>query len=352
MKTNFFKIYALFMAAFFLFSCEKEEERAILMPAGNPALSSSAEAIVFTEESAAEEAATFSWTFPGFGFQAATQYSLQFDVAGNNFAAPKTIVVGNALNNKFDVSTLNNILLQLGLAPEETADVEVRLKASAMGLSGAVEKVMPLYSNIVKLAVTPYTTVVEPAYVYVPGAYQGWDPGTAASLISVEDDGIYEGYITFPDAESLEFKITEERSWDINYGEGGGGTLSTDNAPNLKVADPGTYHIEADLNELSWSAKPYSWGIIGDATAGGWDADTDMAYDWEERVWKLTTDLAAGELKFRLNDDWGVNYGDDEPENNSLNAGGGNIQIPAAGSYEIILDLKDPENPVYSITQQ
>lgn len=351
MKTIFFKIYALAFCSFFIFSCEKDEDRAILMPAGNPSLSSSAATMVFTEEAASEEATTFSWVFPGFGFQAATQYALEFDKAGNNFASPKSVVAESSLKKALDVATLNTLLLQLGLEPGKEAAVEVRLRANAMGVSGANDKVEPLYSNKLDLLVTPYSAVKEPGFIYVPGAYQGWDPGTAVSLISVEDDGVYEGYVTFPDAESLEFKITAERSWDLNYGEGGGGTLSTDNAPNLKVAQPGTYQIKADLNNLTWSAKPYSWGIIGDATAGGWDTDSDLTFDSEERVWKTEADLTAGTLKFRLNDDWGTNYGDDEPSDEALNAGGANIKIAAAGKYMIILDLREEESPKYSITQ-
>lgn len=350
MKTYFLKTYALAFCAFFLFSCEKDEDRAILMPAGNPSLASLAGTMVFSEEAAAEEAATFSWAFPGFGFPAATQYSLEFDKAGNNFASPKNVVAGNSLKKAFDVATLNTLLLQLGLEPGQEADVEVRLRANAMGVSGANEKVEPLYSNKLDLVVTPYSIVKEPGFIYMPGAYQGWDPGTAASLISVEDDGVYEGYVTFPDAESLEFKITAERSWDLNYGEGGGGTLSTDNAPNLKVDQPGTYLIKADLNNLTWSAEPYSWGIIGDATADGWDTDTDMTFDSEERVWKTEANLTAGELKFRLNDDWGTNYGDDDTSDDILTAGGANIKIAAAGKYLIVLDLKEEESPKYSIT--
>jgi hypothetical protein len=53
-------------------------------------------------------------------------------------------------------------------------------------------------------------------------------------------------------------------------------------------------------------------------------------------------------MKFRLNDDWGVNLGDNGADG-SLEAGGANIVIPAAGTYNITLDTV---NNTYSLVQQ
>ena len=156
------------------------------------------------------------------------------------------------------------------------------------------------------------------------------------------------GYVTFPeDAASLAFKLTPERDWDVDYG-GGDGTLEQ-MGDNLSVPEPGTYQLTANLNDLTWSADPYSWGVIGDATVGGWDVDQDLTYDYEQDAWTITTDLTPGEIKFRLNNDWATNYGDDDLGDATLNAEGANIPITTAGTYEVILNVSGDE-PTYSLT--
>jgi hypothetical protein len=61
----------------------------------------------------------------------------------------------------------------------------------------------------------------------------------------------------------------------------------------------------------------------------------------------ITANLVAGEVKFRANDDWGLNYGDDGA-NAILEANGANIAIPADGEYRIKLFLDKPDY-TYSI---
>jgi hypothetical protein len=48
--------------------------------------------------------------------------------------------------------------------------------------------------------------------------------------------------------------------------------------------------------------------------------------------------LTANFIKFRANDAWDLNYGDTGADG-SLEAGGDNIPIEEAGTYEITLDL-------------
>jgi hypothetical protein len=51
-------------------------------------------------------------------------------------------------------------------------------------------------------------------------------------------------------------------------------------------------------------------------------------------------------MKFRFNEDWGVNYGDNDT-NGSLEPGGANIPIPNPGTYFVTLDL---DNLTYTVT--
>lgn len=53
-----------------------------------------------------------------------------------------------------------------------------------------------------------------------------------------------------------------------------------------------------------------SVGIIGSATPGGWDADTEMTQDpGNPNIWTLSVTLTSGEMKFRANNSWEINWG-------------------------------------------
>lgn len=81
------------------------------------------------------------------------------------------------------------------------------------------------------------------------------------------------------------------------------------------------------------------WGLIGDATPGGWDSDTNMTYDTATRTWKVTLDLKAGNVKFRANDAWDLNYGDNDFDG-TMEEGGKDIPVNAAGNYTVTLNLE------------
>lgn len=180
-----------------------------------------------------------------------------------------------------------------------------------------------------------------PDMVYVPGGYQGWNPSTASTLMAVETPnllGTYIGYLSLPDQQN-EFKITDNPNWDNGiYGDEGDGTSGILSSPgnNFKLAGPADYEIQIDIPNKTWSY--ITWGAIGSATPGGWDSDTNMMYNTDRNVWTLTTQLNDGEMKFRANDDWAINLGDNDADG-SLEQDGSNINI-TAGGYIIDLDTK------------
>jgi hypothetical protein len=182
--------------------------------------------------------------------------------------------------------------------------------------------------------------------IYVPGGYQSgsgysegdWSPDVAPTLASVNSDANYEGYVYFADA--AEFKFTAGPNWDVNWG-GSNGVLESGGA-NLTVAESGYYKLNVNTSDLTYSITKTDWGIIGSATANGWDSDQNMEFDPETKTWIAELDLSAGEIKFRANDDWAINYGDDGADG-VLGAGAANIAIAEAGSYKITLKLESPD---------
>ena len=174
--------------------------------------------------------------------------------------------------------------------------------------------------------------------LYVPGGHQGWNPAEAPTLYSRNFDFRYSGYVYFGEA-NTEFKFTAQPAWEgTNYGDGGNGTLSTDGG-NLKVAEAGMYKIDVDLSGSPiYTMTKTEWGLIGDATPGGWDNSTPMSYDPTTGLWSVTTTLLDGAFKFRANNSWDINLGGDL---NNLSYGGDNIPA-TGGTYTITLDLSDP----------
>ena len=79
-------------------------------------------------------------------------------------------------------------------------------------------------------------------------------------------------------------------------------------------------------------------GIIGPATpSGNWDTSVPMALQFADNPhqWMLTARLSQGELKFRANDSWEVNWGGVAFPTGSANRGGSNLNVPATGYYTI-----------------
>jgi hypothetical protein len=199
--------------------------------------------------------------------------------------------------------------------------------------------------------VAPYLEILDVPSLYVPGDYQDWDPASAYRLVSKNNDGKYKGYVYFPTGGTYEFKITSDPDWGhTNYGDDGGGKLNAGGGGNLKVAGEGFYLINADINALTWSAAKEKWGEIGSATPGGWNSDTDMVFDPVSKLWSVTLNLVAGEMKFRSDDSWSFNLGDGDDNNapdKRLDENGKNIPIAADGNYTILLDLNVAGNYTY-----
>lgn len=192
-----------------------------------------------------------------------------------------------------------------------------------------------------------YTKSKEYPVLYVPGSYQGWDPSnTETVLASVNSDGMYEGYLNFPDA-NTEFKFTPQPDWSYDWGDDDAdGTLDVGGS-NIIAADPGYYKINVDTVAKTYTYEMTNWGLIGSATADGWDADQNMTYNTETGMWEILVDLVAGEIKFRANDDWTINLGDNDADG-SLEQDGANIVIESDGQYFISLKLGAPDY-TYSI---
>mgnify|MGYP002509485427 CR=1 FL=1 len=182
-------------------------------------------------------------------------------------------------------------------------------------------------------------------FIYVPGNHQGWAPDKAPALQSPAFDGVYVGYTYL----NGNFKFTKERNWNAEYNFNDFATKDAiffnNDGSNINISEEGFYQIKADVASSNLSAVKTTWGIIGPAQAGGWDADTDMTWNAADESWTATVELAADEFKFRANDGWTINVGGSF---DNLTQDGGNIKVTEAGTYEVKLFLtRSASNKMY-----
>ncbi len=103
-----------------------------------------------------------------------------------------------------------------------------------------------------------------------------------------------------------------------------------------------------DTDALNSQIGPASqWGLVGSATVNGWDGPDMTMYESGANQFGIYANLVAGEMKFRFNNDWGVNLGDNDTDG-SLEPDGANIPIPGDGLYYITLNTA---NNTYTISE-
>jgi hypothetical protein len=182
--------------------------------------------------------------------------------------------------------------------------------------------------------------------VYIPGSHQTtpFDPTELANALSSPlRNRIYEGYVYFP-KDNSEFVIARNPTLSGKLGDSNkDGKLETEGA-NIIVAKQGLYYIKVDLNTgvNTYTIEKQDFGVIGSATPGGWDTDSPMVWDATKKAMKANLELKEGEIKFRANKDWKVNFGD-KAADAVLEQEGDNIKITKAGTYEILLYLAKPD---------
>ena len=187
---------------------------------------------------------------------------------------------------------------------------------------------------IVTLDMNNLTYTVGKPVLYMAGDANGW----ATNDYLAGEDGVHFTGFMYLNQNGFKFCTQPERKG-TNYGADF--NTAADAANITMTEEAGYYKVDVDLESKSYVLTPITTiGIIGSASPNGWDSDVDMTYVpynaetkalgyWEAK--DIT--LASGEIKFRANDDWAINWGGDT---NDLTQGGDNISVEA-GTYDIKL---------------
>ena len=362
MKKIFNKILLAFTMVMLFAACKKDVVLTYLDVVNfPPALTASAKTVVLNTNNNDSSVISFSWPAVAFKIKAPVTYKLQIDVPadtiGNSgWSNAYTIVVGDdVLGKSFSGKDLNALSLTTFKLVSDSMNTLVVRSVAVMDRT--------VYSNAVAVMVQPFKLIVK-SLLYLPGDYQGWSPSTAATIAEATGKPkMFEGYLNIPSGGTYQFKMTPQADWTPTaYGDATGtsGNIIVANyaGGNMSVSKGAYYEFTADLNSNKWTATPTTWGILGDASPGGWNTDTQMTYDAANQVWKVTCNmLAGGSFKFRANNAWVIDFGVDG--NNKLayadnpffgyKPGLNNLTVPSDGNYTITLDLHNSANYTFDL---
>lgn len=326
-------------------------------------LSASTTSATLDINTANDHAIDFTWGSSFNGYNGTVTYTLQYDSSGKGFATPSEIVVGSAVYTKgMTQSELNETALDAGIPGGNSGDVEYRIKATT-------EFGATAYSNTIVVTIQTYFPLLR---FYLPGGYQSstgngndWDPGTAPELIrdlrSDVFNDMYYIYIYLP--ANAEFKITQGRSWDVNYG-GTGGDLSAGGA-NLSVPTAGVYRITINRKTLKYDIRAGRMGFVGGAVTGvDWNPPSvfptsAMKFMGTDKFLGLY-DFSGGGWKMIDNDQWNNgsfsvdetrSYGSNGPTGSTLDVNAENMPDIVAGVSRVIWDGTNPDNIKYELYQ-
>lgn len=306
--------------------------------------------VVLNADTPDDEAILVSWDdFAYAGTDAEVNYIVQMALAGSNFE--NAVVLSTTTNTNISVShaDLNTYALALGVQENETANVDVRVSSIVNALTGETLEFM---SSTVSFSVTTHESGIKYFYLVGEAVAAGWDPGNNNQPLFNDPENpataYFTGYFNAGGFKAVEVLGSWQPQWGTNdgstlaYNDGSGSDPDVFNSPAEGYY---TFTFETAGSGGTFSITPFdassapvwsSIGIIGDATANGWDSDQDLTQSgFDPHQWYLNdVVLTDGELKFRANDDWGNNWGSSDFPFGQAFHDGPNIGV-SAGTYDI-----------------
>lgn len=277
------------------------------------------------------------WKNADLGFQAVNMYTVTL----TNNANGRSVELGKTGGSELSLTNeqINTYAANLFVAPGKAADMSLSLAYSAY--DGMLDSTA---NNTIDLKITPYDpNAVAWDYIYVAAGYPQWDFTKCFMLGDPDEDGVYEGYASFEGAST--FALLNGKTMEVL-------------AEGKQIDGAGFYKLTyaPDDSEVTVSDN-IRWGIVGDATPGGWDADTELEYDADTRMWSKVARLAVGKaFKFRGNNNWDINLGalEGEEENmgGSLTAGGKDMKVVFEKDTTFMITLSLTEAGEYTYAME
>jgi hypothetical protein len=274
-------------------------------------------------------------------------------------------VVGSGYNNWGDfpdapfyaTSATNELVAYVTLV---TGDIKFRqnnawdMNLGDNGADGTLEKDganIAVTAGTYKITMNPVTLTYKIAkfsWGIVGDAYNNW--GSDGPDFPFTYDDATDQWRAIVPLKTGAFKIRKNNDWGENYGDTGADGKLDSGGDNINIT-AGKYLVTFNEHDLTYKIEsiPNIWGLVGSAY-NNWGADgpdAEFNRDWRnDGVWILkNVKLLAGDYKFRDNNDWGTNYGDNGGDG-TLEKDGSNITT-TGGIYTITLDFSNPNSPTW-----
>lgn len=285
----------------------------------------------------------FTWNSADFGVPTNVSYDLQRSISGDFDDA---VLIGTTAGNDIamTIGQMMAAATEAGLdsnpatpAPN-TGSFSVRVRAYAGGGDSSTEIFSDAKTITVVLqeAQTGGSGISESTWGIIGDAYNDWgDGGPDGVFYTTSTEDVLVSYVTLLTGE---IKFRENSSWDNNLGDDGADGTLEEGGENIAVEE-GDYKITLNLNDNTYTIEEFSWGVVGDGY-NDWGSDGPDAkfyYDFTTDTFTVGVRLVDGEIKFRTNNEWGNDFGDNGLDG-TLEAGGDNIPVEA-GHYLITLDF-------------
>lgn len=364
---NISNLLTLLTALLLLGACEKDGDKFFLSTPEENELIASTDAIILKEETAKLYAMSLAWTEqtlqisdaryePTSGIETTVQASLSEDFSGNVQES-----VESGLSKSYTVAALNVVAYRLGVTEIKATPIYFRLAAR----NGS--NTDPIYSNTVKVMVTPYSIDMR----YATLVSGGDNPIAETTVYSANADGIYQGFAAAKSWGSFFLQESDETLWYTV--ENSPFMLSTSGSWSQWLPKyAGSYFLNFNTTQKLWTALH-----IPTLEVSGIDGLT-MKYSQEDNQWKGVFNGTEGnsysiQLKgtgwlFTTNSVEGGKINDDKYKETPFvfggtadqltfsteeNATAGTITVsaPATGECTLVIDLNDPTKWTVSVTE-
>ncbi|MCF6129186.1 SusE domain-containing protein [Flavobacterium sp. AS60] len=381
MKNIIKKAFLVTFVTIGLYSCSEDSKDPVAKEADDFTMSAPVDGtFVLTAATAGDEAVVVQWESADFGYQAATNYKLQMVKSTDSFSDDQTLnpsislgnyssVPGASFEKSLKSRDFNNLVLAANPSGIGNAvSYKIRIYALVNNQLASSDINLNAKSQEATVTVTAYDAFDEFDRLYVPGNFGGasgyadWTPSNAPKLFSKANDGKYEGFVWMNNP-NPEFKFTPVPDWvgdkgDITEFPNSFTDLVQAGGKNIRPTDgAGTYFLTVNWNTDKYTIAKRQIAMIGQATPNGWGTPTYMTFVTDPaspyyRMFTLDLALTADEFLIRLKDDWsekmGTLSGNTETlaatNANGIKIGGGNMKVPTAGNYKIVLDVRNAAN--------
>ncbi len=297
-----------------------------------------------------EEVVVFNVNPADFGTPMEVTYIIQMDRPGNNFANAADLGSSTSTTVEVKAADINRRAVSRGIIAGEAGPMEFRVRAVPSRSLSALE------GAAVTINVTTFADPVALRNLFLVGeaTARGWNNNDNNPALFRDPENpdlfVYSGFFN-----AGGFKVLENLgAWQPQYGTNDGTSIAVNpgngSDPDVfNVPAAGYYTFTFDLAAETFSLVPIAnvpavfgtVGIIGSATANGWDASTAMnQLAFDKHIYYLTATLSNGEMKFRADNDWAVNWGSNTAISGRATQDGPNIPVEA-GTFKIWFNSLD-----------